>query len=279
VTRLLRVHRDPWADAERASFAHPAVKRARDLLRGTGSDPEVAVDTVWGHEAVLANGLRPSVLLVAPESLRDDRARAVAEQAAAAADEVLVLSARSMQRLANRDRPDGLVCVLAHPVWSPGTVTVDEDSVILVADRVESPGNLGTLLRTLDGCAGTALVLTDRRASPRSPKAFNASHGMSLSVPQLDFATAEDALAWLGSVGATTYLAEPEGAVGYREAAYDGPVAFVVGNERYGLSEAWRATDLPRVVLPMHGRADSLNVSIAGALLLYEARARKGERR
>jgi tRNA G18 (ribose-2'-O)-methylase SpoU len=264
-----------WADAERASFAHPEVKRARDLLRGSGAEPEVAVDTVWGHEAVLANGLRPQVLLLAPEALRDDRARAVAAQTAAVAAHTLVLSAKTMQRLANRDRPDGLVSVVDHPVWDPDTLPVDAGSVLLVADRVESPGNLGTLLRTLDGAGGAALVLTDRRASTRSPKAFNASHGMSLSVPQLEFTTAGEADDWLRGRGFTTYLAEPEGAVGYRDPAYDGPTAFVVGNERYGVSEAWRALDLPRVVLPMHGRADSLNVSIAGAVLLYEARARK----
>ena len=265
-----------WADAERVAFGHPEAKRARDLLRGSGAEPEVAIDTVWGHEAILANGLRPRVLLVAPDALRDERARSVAAEVAAVSAEVLVLSARTMQRLANRDRPDGLVSVVEHPVWHPDTLPLDDGSLLLVADRVESPGNLGTLLRTLDGCGGAALVLTDRRASTRSPKAFNASHGMSLSVPQLEFATAGEAEAWLRGRGVTTYLAEPEGAVGYREPAYDGPTAFVVGSERYGVSEDWRALDLPRVVLPMHGRADSLNVSIAGAVLLYEARARKG---
>lgn len=272
------MEQDAWAGAEHVAFGHPEVKRARDLLRGSGADLEVAVDTVWGHEAIVANGLRPRLLLVSPESLRDERAQAVAAQLATQADEVLVLSAKTMERLANRDRPDGLVSVVEHPVWDPDTLPVDEGTVLLVADRVESPGNLGTLLRTLDGCGGAALVVTDRRASPRSPKAFNASHGMSLSVPQLEFATAAEAASWLQGRGFTTYLAEPEGAVGYREPAYDGPTAFVVGNERYGLSRDWRATDLPRVVLPMHGRADSLNVSIAGAVLLYEARARKAAR-
>lgn len=265
-------------DAEHVAFGHPEVKRARDLLRGSGAEPDLAVDTVWGHQAILANDLRPTLLLVAPEALRDDRAQAVAAAVAAVADQVLVLSAKTMQRVANRDRPDGLVSVVTHPVWDPGTLPVDEHSVLLVADRVESPGNLGTLLRTLDGCGGAALVVTDRRASPRSPKAFNASHGMSLSVPQLDFATAGEAASWLQGRGVTTYLAEPEGAVGYREPAYDGPTAFVVGNERYGVSHDWRDLDLPRVVLPMLGRADSLNVSIAGAVLLYEARARKSDR-
>lgn len=266
---------DPWADAEHAAFGHPEVRRARDLLRGSGAEAEVAIDTVWGQEAVLANGLRPRVLLVAPETLRDALARDVAARVAAVAEQVLVVSVKTLQRLANRDRPDGLVCVVELPVWDPDTLPVDDSSVLLVADRVESPGNLGTLLRTLDGCAGAALVVTDRRASPRSPKAFNASHGMSLSVPQLEFATADEAAHWLVGRGFTTYLAEPDGAVGYREPAYAGPTAFVLGSERYGVSPDWRALDLPRVVLPMLGRADSLNVSIAGAVLLYEARARK----
>ena len=264
-----------WADAERVAFGHPEAKRARDLLRGSGAEPEVAVDTVWGHEAILANGLRPQAPAgrpggppgrARPGSGRGGRRRL---------RQVLVLSAKTMQRLANRDRPDGLVSVVEHPVWRPRTPCPSTTLRAAGRDRVESPGNLGTLLRTLDGCGGAALVLTDRRASTRSPKAFNASHGMSLSVPQLEFATAGEAEAWLRGRGVTTYLAEPEGAVGYREPAYDGPTAFVVGNERYGVSEDWRALDLPRVVLPMLGRADSLNVSIAGAVLLYEARARK----
>jgi TrmH family RNA methyltransferase len=143
------------------------------------------------------------------------------------------------------------------------------------ADGIEIPGNLGTLIRTLDACAADCLVLTNRRTRLTHPKVLRASQGMSIRVPALDFGQVEDAAAWLTGSGCTVYLADTEQSVSYRAADYGGRTALVVGSERYGISPAWYQAGFRRIGIPMLGSADSLNVAISASVLLYEARARK----
>ena len=151
---------------------------------------------------------------------------------------------------------------------------------MLVADGLETPGNLGTLIRTLDACAADALVVTDRRTPVLHPKVFRASHGASLSVPHVVFDDTDAAAAWLAERGFSVLLADTGAdAVAYRDADWSGRIALVLGNERYGVSPAWRASGARAVAVPMLGRGDSLNAAVAASVLLFEARARQGAAR
>ncbi|MBA3278411.1 MAG: hypothetical protein H0U22_06780 [Geodermatophilaceae bacterium] len=147
---------------------------------------------------------------------------------------------------------------------------------MLVADGLEIPGNLGTLMRTMDAVAADCLVLTNRRTRASHPKVFRGSHGMSLSVPTVDFDEVTEAIDWLAVHDFTVYLADTASAVDYREADYGGRVAIVVSSERYGISRPWYERGYGAVCIPMLGRSDSLNVSISASILLYEARAAQG---
>jgi TrmH family RNA methyltransferase len=144
----------------------------------------------------------------------------------------------------------------------------------VAAARVEIPGNLGTLLRTLDACGGACLVLTNRRTRLSHPKVFRGSRGMLLRVPVLDLGEPDLAATWLRDRGFTTYLATPgAAAVPYHDVRFPARTAVVVGNERYGISPGWFAHGLPSITVPMLGAADSLNVSVSASILLYAARA------
>ena len=145
----------------------------------------------------------------------------------------------------------------------------------MVADAIEIPGNLGTLIRTLDAVGADLLVLTNRRTRLTHPKVFRASHGMVLTVPHLEFDDVAEAGAWLLRNHITTYLADTGGTRTYREMDCSGRTAILLGNERYGISRPWYEFGFEAVSIPMLGRADSLNVSISAAVLLCEARARK----
>jgi TrmH family RNA methyltransferase len=146
---------------------------------------------------------------------------------------------------------------------------------VLVADAVEIPGNLGTLIRSLDACAADCLVLTNRRTRLTHPKVLKGSQGMCLTVPSIEFDDVSDAVGWLRRNGFAVYLADTDDAKPYRSVDYHGRVAFVVGSERYGVSKGWYEPDFTRVAVPMLGRADSLNVSVSASILLYEARAQQ----
>jgi TrmH family RNA methyltransferase len=161
--------------------------------------------------------------------------------------------------------------------WAPQDLTFGDQALVLVADGLETPGNLGTLIRTLDACAADALVITDRRTPVLHPKVFRASHGASLTVPYVVFADTDAAAGWLRGHDFTVLLADTaDDAVGYHDADWTGRVALVLGNERYGVSAAWRARESRAVAVPMLGRGDSLNAAVAASVLLFEARARQG---
>jgi TrmH family RNA methyltransferase len=145
----------------------------------------------------------------------------------------------------------------------------------MVADGMEIPGNLGTLIRTADACRADCIVLTNRRTRLTHPKVFRASQGMVLTVPVVEFERPEDAANWLRERDFDVYLADTDEAENYRARRYHGRTAFVLGAERYGIPKAWYRPEFKRVFVPMLGSADSLNVSISAAVLLYEARAQQ----
>lgn len=255
---------------------HPAFKELLRVRRGSGAADErpVVAEGLWAVQMVLRLGTPIEQLFCCPELIHSDDARACTAAAAERAGSTYRLSARSMHRVADREAPEGLLALVRPPRWQLPDVRLSGSALIVVADGLENPGNLGTLLRTADGAGAELVIITNRRARIGHPQVFRASHGMSLKVPHVECARAEDAVAWLGEHGCTTYLAAPGGGVHYRQLKGGGRTALVFGSERFGLSPAWTEQDFPRVAIPMLGAVDSLNVA-AAAILLYEARARK----
>ena len=190
------------------------------------------------------------------------------------ADRALRVSERTLARFQPDTSPPGLLSLVRVPRWQPEDVLTSDARLVLVADGIGYAGNLGTLVRTADACAADALVLTRATARITHPKAFVASRGTVLTTPVLEYADVAAARSDLAAAGFTTYVADPGGAVPYREAGLGaGPTAVVVGSEGDGVAAEWR-TGLTRVSIPMLGRADSLNVATSAAVLLFEARAR-----
>jgi TrmH family RNA methyltransferase len=262
----------------RVGAGHAAVKRALGLVRS--ADPggtRVLVEGIWAHEALIDTGTPIESAWLCPEAMWSERAGDLAAEVAELAAESARISTRTLQRLVARQRPDGLVSVALPRQWRPKDLAFDDQALVLVADGLETPGNLGTVIRTLDACAADALVVTDRRTSVLHPQVFRASHGSSLSVPNVTFDDTATAADWLRGHGFSVLLADAaENATPYRDVDWTGRVALVVGNERYGVSDAWRRPGYPAVAVPMLGRGDSLNAAVAAGVLLYEARANQG---
>jgi TrmH family RNA methyltransferase len=262
----------------RVGAGHAAVKRALGLVRS--ADPRgtrVLVEGIWAHEALIDTGTPIESAWLCPEAMWSERAGHLAAEVAGLAAESARISTRTLQRLVARERPDGLVSVALPRQWRPKDLAFDDQALVLVADGLETPGNLGTVIRTLDACAADALVVTDRRTSVLHPQVFRASHGSSLSVPHVAFDDTATAADWLQGHGFSVLLADAaENAAPYRDVDWTGRVALVVGNERYGVSDAWRRPGYPAVAVPMLGRGDSLNAAVAAGVLLYEARANQG---
>jgi RNA methyltransferase, TrmH family len=264
-------------DLQQIGLRHPAASLVRDIQRNRTGIPRrtFVAEGLYENNMVLQTGVDIDAFLWCPEAAYSDEAALRARQLSERARRAYQVSAKTMERLAERPNPDGLISIAQLPDWGPDTVTLGPDALILVADGVEIPGNLGTLIRTLDACAADCLVLTHRRTRLTHPKVLRSSQGMSMKVPSFEFAEVGDAIGWLRDRGCTVYLADTDESASYREAYYGGRTALVVGSERYGVSPPWYEAGFERIGVPMLGAADSLNVSVSASVLLYEARARK----
>jgi RNA methyltransferase, TrmH family len=255
---------------------HPRIRQLRHVINNTAPNHRrmFVAEGLWAHNILLDLDAAVDLFLWCPEAAYSDEAWRRGVEVAARARSAYQVSPKVLERICERDRPDGLLSLVQLPAWS-ADLDLAPDAIVLVADGIEIPGNLGTMLRTLDACGGSALLLTNRRTRLSHPKVFRGSRGMNLRIPVLEFDQPDEAVAWLRVRGFTTVLATvgPD-ASPYHEVRFRGRTALVVGNERYGISRPWLSAGLAEVTIPMRGRADSLNVAVSASILLYEIRSR-----
>lgn len=173
-----------------------------------------------------------------------------------------------LEKLSHKDNPQQVVGVFKQRLTA--LKDLKPKRCVVALEQVRDPGNLGTIMRTVDGIGADAVILIDQCCDPFSPEATRASMGSLFAVPIVQ-TTKDDfmafAQAWSGTVVGTHLTAKT---VDYREVEYKQPTLLVMGNEQAGLSPAL-AEVLPNLVkLPMHGRADSLNLAIATGVMLYK---------
>ena len=175
------------------------------------------------------------------------------------------------EKISYRDRPDGLMGI-AHQMQKTLKDLRPKNRVPLyvVAEAIEKPGNLGTILRSSDAVGAEGVIVCDRCTDIYNPNVVRASVGTLFTIPVVE-AKGSDACTWLKSHNIQVVAATPSATEEFTDANLSGPVAIVVGTEQLGLSDLWmQAADI-RVKIPMRGIADSLNVAMATTLLLYEA--------
>lgn len=174
------------------------------------------------------------------------------------------------RKAAYRDRPEGLLAVAPQFDTRLENLKPPPDSLVLVVEAIEKPGNLGTMLRTADAAGAAAVVVADPATDPFNPNVVRASLGSLFTVP-LAVGSAGEVMAWLGETGFAPVVTSPAAGVSHWEACYAGPVALVIGSEQYGLSDRWLDGRYVAVRIPMAGTADSLNASTAAGIVLFEA--------
>lgn len=245
---------------------------------------------VEGHEELdlaLRAGVVPRSLYVCPE-LFSPAGRAgsqeigtqtdLLERVRALGTEVVHLSRAAYEKVAYREGPDGLLAVVDAVGMPLSSLRADGDRWLgLVAQRVEKPGNLGAMLRTADAAGVDAVVAADPVTDWGNPNVVRASKGTVYAVKVASAATAE-AVDWLRGHEVAVVVTTPETDLLHTDVDYTGRVAVVVGSEKHGVDDALLAAASHRVRIPMQGKANSLNVSVAAAVVLYEALRQRAAR-
>lgn len=184
-------------------------------------------------------------------------------------------------KLSYRDRPDGLLAVARQQPLTLDhlneKISSEKNPFLVVAEAIEKPGNLGTILRSSDAVGVDGVVVCDRCTDIFNPNVVRASVGTLFTVPVVE-ASGIETLSWLKRRGIQILAATPSAVIEYTAVDMSGPLAIAVGTEQLGLSKLWMKESDIQVRIPMCGVADSLNVAMATTLLLYEAlRQRRGK--
>jgi RNA methyltransferase, TrmH family len=269
------------ADLLITSAANPRLKALISLRRRRVRE-ETGTTLVEGHEELalaLASGVRPQTLFVCPELFSPavhpgrqeiGRQEDLVEYARQLGAEVVRLSRSAFEKVAYRESPDGLLAVVPAVGRALSTLVTGPDDFVLVAQRVEKPGNLGAMLRTADAAGVSAVVAADPVTDWGNPNVVRASKGTVFAIP-VAAATTEETLAWLTATNVRLVVTTPDSDLLYTDVNLTGRVAVAVGAEKHGADDALLEAAAYRVRIPMHGKANSLNVAASAAVVLFEA--------
>lgn len=250
------------------STSNDRLKALRKLSRRGRGMPVFLAEGGRALLAAMESGADVREVYAAPELFIGARDRALVERAEHLGARVHELSADAFRSVVTVPRPDGLAAVVAR--WDTSLDVLEGAGLVLVADGIERPGNLGTIVRTAAGAGADAVLVTNAVTDVFHPETVRGSVGTLFHVALAE-ASAASATSRLVARGVRIVVATPNAATSYWEGSYDQPCALVVGSERSGVSETWLAAADESVSIPMSGAADSLNVSVAAGIVLFEA--------
>lgn len=258
------------------STANDRLKAVRRLARHARREP---VFLVAGHGPVrraLEAGTPVRELYVAPELFLGEADRELVALAERRGVRVYEVGAAAFATISRGVRADGLAAVVDRLPTSLGRVGLPAGALVVVADGIERPGNLGTIVRTAAAAGADALVVCDPVTDLFHPETVRGSVGTLFALPLAESTTAA-ALPWLRERRVRLVVASPHGERPHWDVDYRGAVAVVVGSERHGVAARWLDAADEVVGIPMPGPADSLNVAVAAGIVLFEA-ARQRDR-
>lgn len=261
-------------ETRKAGKHHPLVQQVLALQKNTKPNPRklCVLEGVWAHEKALLAGVTIEACFCCPEMVHSQQAKELAVAFLEKAQAAYCVSAKVFERLSERDKPAGLLSLVNLKLTTLEQLALRDQSLLVILDGVEIPGNIGTIMRTIDGVQADALIVCNRRARMTHPKMIRASQGACFFVPIIEFEEGvETVIAWLKTRDFTTYLADANEGKPYYECQYSGRVALVAGSERYGITKQWYANPHETIRIPMFSEiTDSLNVGIATTMILYE---------
>jgi RNA methyltransferase, TrmH family len=263
----------PGAVKQITSLANPIVKDIRGLALGKNRKASglfVAEGLKLVADAVEA-GWTIRTLIYSGSVGEQPLVRRLAATAHARGGGVIAVSEAVLGKISRRDNPQTVLGVFEQRLMPAKDIRPQRDDVWVALEGIRDPGNLGTIVRTADAVGAAGVILVGETVDPFSPEAVRATMGSIFAVPLARTSKAEFALLannWRGTIVGTHLAATAD----YRTCKYRSPVLLLMGGEQAGLTEeaARLCTDL--VKIPMAGKADSLNLAVATAVMLFEIR-------
>lgn len=224
------------------------------------------------REIMLAQkgGYEIETILFAPDICSENEARKLSKAA-----ELIEINTAIFQKLAYRDTTEGILAVAKTKPMQLSDLKLSENPLILIAEAPEKPGNIGALLRTADAANLDAVIVANPKSDMFSPNIVRSSVGC-LFTNQIATGTTAEIIAFLQEKKINFYCATLQNSTSYHTQDYTTPTALVVGTEATGLTQEWRVAATQNIIIPMQGEIDSMNVSVAAAILIFEAKRQRG---
>ena len=251
------------------SAQNPRLKTAKKLKNRRDRDRTNQFVIEGFREITRAESIKILTLFVCPALFLGSNESQLIEHVKNQGAEIIELPKDLFSKLSFRDRPDGLFAIAKKPQTKFEQLKLSANPFLVVAEAIEKPGNLGSILRSCDACGVDGCIVADRCTDVYNPNVVRASVGTLFTVPTFEL-PGPDILKWLKDNHIAIVATTPDTDCVYTKADLTGPVAIAVGTEQVGLSDEWLEVADICVRIPMLGVADSLNVAAATTLMLYE---------
>jgi RNA methyltransferase, TrmH family len=189
--------------------------------------------------------------------------------------ELIEITKEVYQKLAYRDTTEGILAIAKIKSLALNDLKLPEDALILVMESIEKPGNIGAILRTCDAAKIDAVIIANPKTDLYNPNIIRSSVGC-VFTNQIATDTTENVIQFLKDKKIALFSATLQNSNSYHTQDYTAASALVVGTEATGLTQAWRDNATQNIIIPMQGEIDSMNVSVASAILLFEAKRQRG---
>ncbi len=245
-------------------------RRQRDTQERT------LVEGIREIERALNSGIVPQEAYVCPELITTDEATAVWQQLQTLEEAgqltLFTITTELFAKAAYRGQSGGILLIIPYLKHTLSDLSLGESPLLLIIDGGEKPGNLGAILRTADAAGVDAVIVTSANGGTdlHNPNVVRASLGALFTLPVVE-AAPEALLPWLRDKQIQIAVLTPDGQLPYTEVNLQGPLALVLGSEAFGVGSEWLAAADSYLKIPMFGKIDSLNLSVATAVVVFEA--------
>jgi TrmH family RNA methyltransferase len=221
-------------------------------------------------EIAMKGGYEMETILFLPELISETEANKLSKST-----ELIEISKDVFQKLAYRDTTEGILAVAKTKSLKLSDLKLSKNPLIIVAEAPEKPGNIGALLRTADAANLDAVIIANPKSDLYNPNIVRSSVGC-LFTNQIATGTTSEIINFLKAQKINIYCATLQNSTSYHTQNYTSPTALVVGTEATGLTQEWREAATQNIIIPMQGEIDSMNVSVAAAILIFEAKRQRG---
>ena len=259
-----------------SSLQNPKVKemvRLKEKAKARTAAQKFIIEGVRECKLAIGAGYEIIEWYVQPQICSEETIQSIAQllEARATPLAAVALSMNVYEKIAQRNGTEGIIAIAKPKDHSLSSLVFkNKTPLILVAEAPEKPGNIGALLRTADAANLDAVIIANPKSDLYNPNTIRSSVGGVFTLP-IALGKSEEVLAFLQNINAQVYAAALQASKPHTTVNFSGATAIVVGTEATGLDPLWLAASSQNICIPMRGIIDSMNVSVAAGILIFEA--------